>query len=119
MHSTKLLEVGSKKTRSIMMLNDLHRKRNGVLDKQKTNKANVPPQTISNILQRSAKTNRVPTKNPRGKWSSESLEATVDAVETNITSLQRLASFEANLYLHSLTIYMGRPKTGKLNHQVY
>jgi hypothetical protein len=47
-------------------------------------KENVPPETISNIIQRSARTNRMPTTNPRGKWSSELLEATMDVAEKNI-----------------------------------
>jgi hypothetical protein len=58
-------------------------------------------------------------KNPRGKWSIESLEATMDAVERNITSLRRLTSSRSYPYFHSLTIYMGKPEVGKLNHQVY
>jgi hypothetical protein len=36
---------------------------------------------------RSTRTNRVSITNPRGKWSSELLEATMDVVERNITSL--------------------------------
>ncbi len=54
-----------------MMFNDPCRRQSGVLDKQKANKVNVPPQTISNTMQRLARTNRVPAKNLRGKWSSE------------------------------------------------
>jgi len=42
---------------------------------------------ISNIIQRLARTNRVHATNPRGKWLSESLEATMDAIEKGITSL--------------------------------
>ncbi len=34
-----------------------------------------------------ARTNRVSTTNPRGMWSSELLETTMDVVERNITSL--------------------------------
>ncbi len=64
-----------------MMFNDPCRRQSGVLDKQKANKVNVPPQTISNTMQRLARTNRVPAKNLRGKWSSESLEITMDVVE--------------------------------------
>jgi hypothetical protein len=71
MHCTKLLEVGSKKTKTIMMFNDPHRRQSGVLDKQKLNKVNVLPQTISNTIQRSIRTNRVHAKNPRGKGLSE------------------------------------------------
>jgi hypothetical protein len=44
-------------------------------------------------MQRLAKTNRVPTTNPRGEWSSESLKATVDVVEKGITSLQGFSKF--------------------------
>jgi hypothetical protein len=42
---------------------------------------------ISNIIQRSTRTNRVPATNPKGKWLSESLEATMDTIERSITSL--------------------------------
>ncbi len=50
-------------------------------------KENVPPQTISNIIPRLTRTNRVSITNPRGKWSGELLEATMDVVERNIISL--------------------------------
>jgi hypothetical protein len=36
--------------------------------------------------QRPTRTNRVPTINPRGKWSNESLEIAMDAIECGITS---------------------------------
>jgi hypothetical protein len=42
---------------------------------------------ISNIIQRSARTSRLPTINPRSKWLSESLETTMDAVERSIIVL--------------------------------
>jgi len=58
-----------------------------MLNKQKTNKVNVPPQTISNTIQRSPIKNRVFAKNQKGKWSSESLKAIMDVVERGITSL--------------------------------
>jgi len=58
-----------------------------VLDKQKVNKENVLPQIMSNIIQRLVKTNRVLAKNPKGKWSNESLEVAMDAIERSITSL--------------------------------
>jgi hypothetical protein len=44
-------------------------------------------------MQRLAKTNRVPTTNPRGKWSSESLKATMDVVEKGKTSLRGASRF--------------------------
>jgi hypothetical protein len=44
-------------------------------------------------MQRLAKTNRVFTTNPRGKWSSESLEATMDVVEKGITYLRGASKF--------------------------
>jgi hypothetical protein len=37
--------------------------------------------------QRPTRTNRVPTINPRNKWSNESLEIAMDAIEHGITSL--------------------------------
>jgi len=40
-----------------------------------------------NIIQRLTRTNRVFVKNPKGKWSNESLEVAMDAIEKNITSL--------------------------------
>ncbi len=49
-----------------------------MLDHQEVDKENVPPQTISNTIQRSIRTNRVSTTNLKGKWSSELLEATMD-----------------------------------------
>jgi hypothetical protein len=42
---------------------------------------------------RSTKTNRVPITNPKDKWSNESLETTIDAIERNITSLQGASKF--------------------------
>jgi hypothetical protein len=56
-----------------------------VLDQQEEDKENVPPQTISNTIQRSSRTNRVLATNPRGKWTSESLEVAMDVVERGIT----------------------------------
>jgi hypothetical protein len=50
-------------------------------------KENVPPQTISNTIQRSTRINRVPITNPRGKWFSESLKVAMDAIEIDITSI--------------------------------
>jgi hypothetical protein len=41
---------------------------------------------IPNIIQRLARINRVPTTNPRGKWSTKSLEAAMDAIEKGTTS---------------------------------
>ncbi len=64
-----------------------------MLDKQKSNKVNVPPQTISNTIQRSTRTNRVNAKNLRGKGSSELLEVAMDVVERGITSLQGASKF--------------------------
>jgi hypothetical protein len=58
-----------------------------VLDKQKADKENVLPQIMSNIIQRLTRTNRVLVKNPKGKWSNESLEAALGAIERSITSL--------------------------------
>jgi len=55
-----------------------------VLDQQEVDKENVPPQTISNIIQRSTRINKMPTTNPRDKWSSELSEATMDVVEKKI-----------------------------------
>ncbi len=55
-----------------------------MLNQQEADKENVPPQTISNIIQRSTRTNRMPTTNLRGKWSSELLETTMDVAEKNI-----------------------------------
>jgi hypothetical protein len=52
-------------------------------------KKNVLPQTISNTIQRLARTNKMFITNPRGKWSSDILETTMDVVERNITSLWR------------------------------
>ncbi len=56
-----------------------------MLDQQEEDKENVPPQTISNTIQRSSRTNRVLATNPRGKWTSESLEVAMDVVERGIT----------------------------------
>ncbi len=51
-------------------------------------KDNVLPQAKSNMTtQRPTRTNRVLTINPRGTWSNESLETTMDVVECGITSL--------------------------------
>jgi hypothetical protein len=44
-------------------------------------------------MQRLTRTNRVLATNPRGKWSSESLEAAMDVVEKGITSLRRGSKF--------------------------
>jgi hypothetical protein len=60
-------------------------------------KENVPLQTISNTIQRSVKTNRVSTTNPRGNWSSELLKTTMDVVERNITFLWGAKFFRAYL----------------------
>jgi hypothetical protein len=87
--------VGFRKTKSIRMFNVLHRKQNGVLDQLKADKENVPPQIISNTMQRLAKTNRVLATNPRGKWSNESLEATMDVVEKGIIFYEGPTSFGA------------------------
>jgi hypothetical protein len=76
-----------------MMFKDPHRRQSGVLDKQKMNKVNAPPQTISNTIQRSTRTNRVHVKNPKGKQSSKSLEIAMDVVERSITSLQGASEF--------------------------
>jgi hypothetical protein len=45
---------------------------------------------IKHNIKSQTRTNKVLTKNPRGKWSSESLETTMDAIERNITSLRGL-----------------------------
>jgi hypothetical protein len=61
-------------------------------------KENVPPQIRSNTIQKLTKTNRVPTTNPIGEWSSESLETTMDVIEKNIIFLWGAASFGAYPY---------------------
>jgi hypothetical protein len=42
---------------------------------------------------RSTKTNRAHATNPKGKWSSESLKTTMDAMERGITYLQGTNKF--------------------------
>ncbi len=69
------------------MFNIPRRRQSGVLDIQEADKENVLAQIISNTIQTLVRTNKVPAKNARSKWSSESLEATMDAIERNITSL--------------------------------
>ncbi len=52
------------------------------------NKENAPLQARSNMTtQRPTRINRLPPINPRGKWSNESLEIAMDAIERGITSL--------------------------------
>ncbi len=75
------------------MLNVLHRRRSGVLDRPEEEKENVPLQIISNTMQRLARTNRVPVTNLRGKCSSESLEVAMDAVERGIIFLRGANKF--------------------------
>ncbi len=77
------------------MFNVLRKKQSGVLDRLKTDKENVPPQVISNTMQRLARTNKVHATNLRGKWSSESLEAVMDVVERSIIFYEGPISFGA------------------------
>jgi hypothetical protein len=70
-----------------MMFNVLCRRQGGVLNWKETNKENVPLYIISNTIQRSTRINRVPITNPRGKWLSESLKISMDAIGIGITSL--------------------------------
>jgi hypothetical protein len=105
------------KTKNIMMFNVLCRRCNGVLNRQKTNKENVPLQIISNTIQRLAKTNRGHVINLKGKWSSESLEVAMDVVERGITSLQgankfwgkRITSLFNHLYGKTISMKIGPP----------
>ncbi len=64
-----------------MMLNIPCRRQSGVLDRQEADKENVPLQIISNTIQRLTRTNRVHARNPRDKWSSELVEATMDELK--------------------------------------
>jgi hypothetical protein len=69
--------------------------------------------------QRPVRTNRVPTINPRGKWSNESLEIAMDAIEHGITSLRKPIKFWG-IFVTSLFDHLNeRPKVGKLDHRVY
>jgi len=85
-----------------------------MLNKQKMNKVNVPPQTISNTIQRSPIINRVFTKNRKGKWSSESLKAVMDVVERGITSLPRASKFWGILVPSFSNHLYGKTKTRKI-----
>jgi len=58
------------------------------------NKENVPLQVRSNMTtRRPTRTNRVLAIYPRGKWSNESLEIAMDAIECGTTSLFRANKF--------------------------
>jgi hypothetical protein len=64
-----------------------------MLNRPEADKENVPPQIISNTMQRSSRTNKVPSANLRSKCSSELLEAVVDTIEKGITSLRGANKF--------------------------
>ncbi len=53
------------------------------IDKKRTKRMSFLK--ISNTIQRLTRTNKVPITNPRSKWLSDSLKATMDAI--GITSL--------------------------------
>jgi hypothetical protein len=52
----KLLKVGSKKTKNIMMFNDPQRKRSGVLDRQKNKQGECP---FANYINHNTKVRRI------------------------------------------------------------
>ncbi len=79
------------------MFNVPHRKQSGVLDQLEADKENVSPRIISNTMQRLARINKVHATNLRSKWSSESLEVAMDAIERGIILYERPKSFGAYL----------------------
>jgi hypothetical protein len=69
--------------------------------------------------QRPTRTNRVPAINPRGKWSNESLEIAMDAIERGITSFMGANKFWG-IFVTSFSDHLnGKTKVGKLNQLVY
>jgi hypothetical protein len=83
-------------------------------------KENVLPQAISNMTtQRPTRTNKVHAINPRGKWSNESLETTMDVVERGITSLCGANKFWGILVTSLFDHLNGKTKSRKFGHHVY
>jgi hypothetical protein len=56
----------------------------------------------------------MPTTNPRGKWSNELLEATMDVVENKITSLWGANKFWGILVISLFNHLYGKTKSRKI-----
>jgi len=63
---------------------------------------------------RTTRTTRVPTINPRGTWSKESLETTMDVVERGITSLWGANKFWGILVTSLFDHLNGKTKSRKI-----
>jgi hypothetical protein len=64
--------------------------------------------------QRPTRTNRVPTINPRGKWSNESLETTMNVIQRGITFLWGANKFWGILVISLSDHLNGKTKSRKI-----